>query len=278
MNRLRRWPRVSLRRWDRNRGFARAVNEGVRLSSGDWFLVLNPDVSLSPGFVEGVLALAQRLHRAEPWAGIIGFGLLNGDGTRQLSSGRFPTLASTLLRLFLPRSRRKYCQASPARLSQVSWTTGCCLLVRRACVEALGGFDPAFFLYYEDVDFCRRARAAGWSVWHEPRLQAIHERPLHRRPVSSAVRVLTRHALLTYAAKHWPAWQLQALAGIVRVEAWLRRGLARWRSDRDAEEHFDRLGALARDLATGRPRRARRHLATIVRWMEEVACQAACRS
>jgi N-acetylglucosaminyl-diphospho-decaprenol L-rhamnosyltransferase len=61
MRQLRRWPEVSLRRWGRNRGFARAVNEGCRLSRGEWFLLLNPDVSVTPEFIQGVLDLAERL-------------------------------------------------------------------------------------------------------------------------------------------------------------------------------------------------------------------------
>src|SRR4029077_17524251 len=84
--RLRRLPGVSLRRWRRNRGFARAVNEGCRLSQGDWVLLLNPHVTLSPGFLDGVLALADRLGRDDPRLGILGFRLRNPDESRQLSA------------------------------------------------------------------------------------------------------------------------------------------------------------------------------------------------
>src|SRR5262249_6075969 len=91
MARLRRRPGVSLRRWGRNRGFARAVNEGCRLSRGDWFLLLNPDVTVPEGFAQGVLRLIDDLA-GEPRAGVVGFQLRNGDGTQQLSAGPFPTL------------------------------------------------------------------------------------------------------------------------------------------------------------------------------------------
>src|SRR5205807_5360422 len=107
-SRLRRRPSVSLRRWGRNRGFACAVNEGCRLSRGDWVLLLNPDISMKENFLDGVLALADRLKTEEPHAGIVGFALRNSDGSRQLSSGPFPTLAGTLAGLALPRARRKY--------------------------------------------------------------------------------------------------------------------------------------------------------------------------
>src|SRR5579872_3827996 len=104
VSRLRRLGGVSLRRWRRNRGFARAVNEGGRLSRGDWLLLLNPDVTLDSAFLDKALDRAERLATTDPRAGIVGFGLRDPDGRRQLSTGPFPTLASTLARLVLPRS------------------------------------------------------------------------------------------------------------------------------------------------------------------------------
>jgi GT2 family glycosyltransferase len=268
---LRRRPGVSLRRWGRNRGFARAANEGCRLSRGRWLLLLNPDMTAPPGFLDEVLAVADRLPNN---AGVVGFGLRHGDGSDQLSAGPFPTLAGTLARLVLPRRRRKYQRLDPGRASEVDWVTGCCLLVRRDCFEQVGGFDPGFFLYYEDMDLCRRARARGWTVWYEPGLCLVHHRPLHTRDVSPPLRLFTRHALLTYAARHWPRWQLRVLAGVVQAEGWLRAAWARWRGNRDAAAVFGELRALAGDLARGRPRAARRRLGRVVRREEErLACE-----
>ncbi len=258
--RLRRWPGVSLRRWGRNRGFARAVNEGCRLSRGDWFLLLNPDVTVPDGFVEGALALADELRAAAPHAGVVGFRLHDADGTRQLSCGPFPTLAGTLARLALPRSRRKYQAVRGPQRRPVDWVTGCCLLVRRACLQDLGGLDRRFFLYYEDVDLCRRARERGWSVWYEPRLGVVHRDPLHGRKVAPVVRLITRHSLLTYAARHWPHWQVRVLAAVVRLEAWGRRLWAGWRRRPLEAELFRETGAVAVDFARGDERRARRRL------------------
>src|SRR5438093_1088845 len=148
---------------------------------------------------------------------------------------------------------------------RVPWVTGCCLLLRRECVRDLGGLDEAFFLYYEDVDLCRRARAKGWSVWYEPDLRAVHHDPLHARAVPPALRLITRHALLTYAQRHWPAWQLGLLAGVVRLEAAARRLWARWRGDARAAAIFAELGGVAGDLWGGRPAEARRRLERVVR-------------
>jgi GT2 family glycosyltransferase len=268
-SRLRRWRGVSLRRWSENRGFARAVNEGARLSRANWLLLLNPDLTITGGFLEGVLALADRLTREEPRTGIVGFHLRNRDGTRQLSCGALPTLGSTLTGLALPRRRRKYRAFPSEERCRVPWVTGCCLLIRRACFEQLGGMAEDFFLYYEDVDLCRRARQMGWHVWHEPELIAVHYTPLHDRPVSPTLRAITRHSLLTYAARHWPRWQFRLLAGIVRLEAWGRRIWAAWRGAARAAAIFEQMGKLARELSVGNSLRARRRLHRLIERGEE---------
>ncbi len=267
--RLRRMPGVSLRRWRGNRGFARAVNEGVRLSRGDWILLLNPDMSLEPGFLDKALARAEELAAADTRTGILGFGLRNADGGRQRSAGPFPTLASSLTRLLLPRPWRKYYLRSSTACRPVDWVTGCCLLVRRTCWDDLGGLDGDFFLYYEDVDLCRRAREHGWTVWHEPGLSATHHHPLHARRVPAHLRLVTRHALLTYARKHWPAWQTRVLASIIRIEAWWRRRQAWQRGDTLRAGLFDSLGRMVGDFARGRIAAAGRRLLRVVRRREE---------
>jgi len=264
VRRLRRLPSVSLRRWRRNHGFARAANEGCRLSQGDWVLLLNPDVTLPPDFLDKALALIEEMESHEPRAGVVGVQLRNTYGTAQLSSGPFPTLAGTLARLALPRHRRKYHAVPPARRARVPWVTGCCLLLRKKCLQELGGFDEEFFLYYEDVDFCRRATARHWSVWYEPRLHAVHHHPLHTRAVPSHLRLITRHALLTYSKRHWPAWQSQLLTGMVRLEARLRRTWAQWRGDAAAADHFQQLETLAREMAGGDRAAPRRRLRRVV--------------
>jgi GT2 family glycosyltransferase len=146
----------------------------------------------------------------------------------------------------------------------VPWVTGCCFLVRRECLRQLGGFDEDYFLYYEDVDFCRRARQAGWEVWHDPSVRAVHHRPLHSRAVTAPIRLCTRHALLTYGAKHWPRWQFLSLAAIIKAEAWLRRRFAAWRGDAASAAQFRELAALVTDLARGRTAAARRRVSRIM--------------
>lgn len=255
--RLRRADGVSLRRWRHNRGFARAANEGCRLARGEWLLLLNPDVSVPPGFLDSVLDRADALRWAEPRGGVAGFRLANDDGSWQLSTGRFPTLLSTLAGPLRPRRVRKYVVPPPGGRVRVDWVTGCCLLARRDCWDDLGGLDERFFLYYEDVDLCKRAAARGWSVSYDPAVTITHHRPLHLREVPPHLRLITRHALLSYAGKHWPRWQADVLARVVRAEAGFRgpRG--------------DEVAAVASDLLRGDERSARARLLRAVRLYEE---------
>ena len=216
--RMRRWRGVSVRKCRRNHGFARAVNEGCRLSRGKWVLLLNPDLTLTKGFLDGVLALADKLSGGEDRTGIVGFQLLNSDGTTQLSSGHFPTLPTTLAGLLQPRWRRKYQSRDMTRRCGVPWVTGCCQLLRRECLEEVGGFDESFFLYYEDVDICQRAGPGLVGVLRAT--AACVSSSSDPRPAgASGVRSITRHALLTYAKQHWPSWQYGLLTNIVKIEA-----------------------------------------------------------
>lgn len=247
---LRRLSGVTIIRNPRNHGFARAVNRGSHLSGGEWILLLNPDTTVPDGFLDQVLESAQRWPAHDPSAGVVGFQLRNRDGTRQASSGVFPTLVGTVGRLVLPRSRRK-CRHLAER-QPVPWVTGGCLLVRRDCFEGIGGLDETFFLYYEDVDFCQRARAAGWSVWYEPDLQVTHHFPLHTRSVPAPLRLVTRHALLTYSRKHWPGWQTRLLAAIVWSEAGARELLARARRQPSAADCYRQLRHLVGDVLQNR--------------------------
>jgi GT2 family glycosyltransferase len=268
MKTLRRRTGVWLRRWSRNRGFARAVNEGARLSEGNWILLLNPDVTVNDVFLDGVVRLCRELER-DRRAGIVGFQLDNSDGSRQLSWGPFPSLAGTLLRMLLPRWQRKYATDVCVERRQVPWVTGCCLLVRRECLQELAGFNAEYFLYYEDVDLCRRARQRGWQVWFEPRLRAVHHHPLHTRRVPPILRLVTRHSLMTYAQQHWPRWQQRVLTRLVRLEASARACWSRLRGDRRSAAGFAELAALAGEMQRGNLQAAGARLQRVLRQAEQ---------
>jgi GT2 family glycosyltransferase len=242
---------VSVRRFDQNLGFAAAVNRGCRLTSGPWVLLLNPDITVPDGFLDDVLGVLARAEVSSN-VGVIGFRLLNRDGSPQPSAGPFPTFARTLAGLFLPRARRK-CATNPGDARRaVEWATGGCLLIRRECFEQLGGLDESFFLYYEDVDFCRRAAERGWNVWFDPALEVTHHWPLHARPVPAPLRLITRHALLTYARRYWSRWQSRMLGGIVWTEAGVRQLFATACGRKDSAHCYGELRKLVGDVAAQR--------------------------
>ncbi len=262
---------VTVVRHRTNAGFAKAVNRGSGRCHGEWVLLLNPDVTVEPGFLDQVLESAQRFPAIDPKAGVIGFQLRNQDGSRQASAGTYPTLLRTLSGVFVPRSRRKCQHQSLTSRQAVPWVTGGCFLVRRDCYEDVGGMDEAFFLYYEDVDFCQRAKAMGWSVWYEPAVQVVHHFPLHTRKVPPSLRLITRHALLTYAKKHWATWQTNLLAATIWLEATAKAMLAKRRHDAESLEAFNQLRELVVDLLHRREGEAATTVHRIAQSLEKIA-------
>lgn len=248
-------PGVRVERSARNDGFARAVNRGVSLDPGEWVLLLNPDVTVDDGFLDDVLVAVEKADRYDPTTGVIGFQLRDTDGSPQASAGRFPTFFSTLKGLLLPRSRRKCRHQSTAVRRQVEWVTGGCLLVRADCFEELGGLDERFFLYYEDVDFCQRVRHLGRSVWYDPTLAVTHHWPLHKRAVPAPLRLITRHALLTYAARHWRPWQSRVLRRLISVEATVRKWASLCRGEPVAANCYRELHRLTTETRESERRR-----------------------
>lgn len=221
-------------RIDRNEngGFGAGVNTGWRQSRGEWILLLNPDVVVADDLLSHVLALLDeidRKHHAERSlrVGIVGVALTNPDGSRQPSVGAFPSVGRGFVELFLPRSRRRYQIVSPQKFGPVDWVTGAFFLVRADVMAELDGFDEDYFLYFEETDFCLRAKLAGWATCFDPSISLCHQKPLQNRTVSPKMRILTRHSRLLYFRKNTSPNQFRGMLFLVRIEAWLRCLFAR---------------------------------------------------
>ncbi|MCS6866744.1 MAG: glycosyltransferase family 2 protein [Gemmataceae bacterium] len=263
---------VSVGRLESNHGFAAAVNYACRRSRATWLLLLNPDITVPPRFLDDVQNLIVQTEPS-PRVGIIGLALRNRDGSPQPSTGVFPTLGGTLTGLFRPRQRRK-CRPYPGHeRGEVDWATGGCLLIRRRCFEQLAGLDEAFFLYYEDVDFCHRATQAGWEVWFEPRLSVTHHWPLHARPVPAPLRLITRHALLTYAQRYWPRWQTYLLAGLIGIEAASRQLAAAVLGQNLPARIYRELRRLVVDVVAGRTTQQVKRLRYAAGFLQSIAAE-----
>jgi GT2 family glycosyltransferase len=212
-----------------NVGYARAVNQGIRATSGEAVLVMNPDCEVRPGAAQALLSHL----RAHPRAAIAGPRILNPDGTLEFSARSFPgpltflfNRYSLLTRLFPgnPWSRAYLLTDwDHQSVREVDWLSGACLLVRRAAIEAVGGMDEAFFMFNEDVDWCRRMKLAGWANVYVPEAVVVHHVGASRKKVAPRV-IWERHrGMAYYFHKHHPTNPLfEALAGGV---IYLRAGL-----------------------------------------------------
>jgi GT2 family glycosyltransferase len=136
-------------------------------------MLLNEDSELLPGATASLhAALAAR-----PRAAAAGAALLRPDGTPQPSAWRFPTPLTALLTV-LALHRRLVVQSRGESVREVDWAQSSALMVRREAAAAIGWLDPAFFVYSDEVDFCKRLRLSGWSILHVPQARAVHHEQL----------------------------------------------------------------------------------------------------
>lgn len=172
------FPQVRLIAHPDNRGFTAANNQGMAMARGRYVLLLNPDTEVVGTALMTMTAFAD----AHPDVGIVGPQLLNPDGSVQSSRRRFPTLAtalfeSTWLQPYAPRRllEHYYVLDRPDdRVQDVDWVTGAALMARREAVEQVGPLDEGFFMYSEELDWCRRFREAGWRVAYLPTARIVH--------------------------------------------------------------------------------------------------------
>jgi N-acetylglucosaminyl-diphospho-decaprenol L-rhamnosyltransferase len=162
-----------------NKGLGGGSNAGMRVASGDYFLLLNSDAWALEGSLERLAAFAE--EHAE--AAVVGPKLLNLDGTLQRSVRGFPTLWRLateyfFLRKLAPRSRALnafygggFAYDEPR---EAEFLMGACLLVRREAADTVGLFDENFFMFSEETDWCYRFRQAGWSVLFFPDAEVVH--------------------------------------------------------------------------------------------------------
>ena len=187
-----------------NLGYARAANLGIAATDAAVIAVLNPDTILAPGAGKAVLAR----FAAEGELGAVGPQLRNSDGSVYPSARRVPSLVDAVghgLLFFVwpenPFTRRyREIDADPARPRDVDWVSGAAIWLRRAALDAVGGWDERYFMYVEDVDLCWRLRRAGWRVAYEP--AGTVEHLLGVSTASRPYRMIAEHhrSLLRFAA------------------------------------------------------------------------------
>jgi len=211
------FPEVRLIANQTNRGYTGGNNDGIAAATGRYVMILNPDTRVLNDALAAMVAYAD----AHPDVGIVGPQLLNSDGSVQSSRRHFPTLMtglfeSTWLQPLAPRDvlRRYYVLDQPDdAIQEVDWLFGACFLVPRKVIQQVGALDEVFFMYSEEMDWCRRIRQAGWKVVYLPEAQVIHYGGKSSDQVAAQRHIYFQTSKVRYFRKHHGT----LTAGVLRV-------------------------------------------------------------
>ena len=201
------WPSVRLLQTGANLGFAVANNRGIRATSGERILLLNPDAAVAPGAADTLMdALDQDARVA-----IAGPRIVDHSGRAELSFGpHIGPLAELVQKVRVTGHARgwpvvsAWVERATATPQSPDWVSGACWMARRSVLQDVGLFDERFFLYMEDVDLCARVRSAGHLVAFVPTALVCHVRGASRATVSDATHVHYRRSQLAFYEKYHP--------------------------------------------------------------------------
>jgi GT2 family glycosyltransferase len=183
------FPQLHLIRNQENRGFARAVNQGLQKAGGRYFLLLNSDALIDSEALTKMISFMEKT----PDAGAVGGQLVRKDGTLQNSFDNCPTLCTELLnksllkRLFPKRYPGKHLKfTGPVEVESL---IGACMMARREVLNSVGMLDESFFFFLEETDWCLRMREKGWKVYFLPFVNVRHlqGRSANKEPVSARI-------------------------------------------------------------------------------------------
>jgi N-acetylglucosaminyl-diphospho-decaprenol L-rhamnosyltransferase len=244
------FPGVTLVRETTNLGFAGGVNRARRETQAERLLLLNPDTAATP---EAITSLAAALD-ADPAIGAAGGRLVHPDGTPQrgFNVRRFPTMGSFAMDLLLvdqlwpgnPATRRYLAHDLPDdQPADVDQPAAACLMLRATAFDAVGGMDTRFHpAWFEDVDLCRRLRAAGWRIRYEPRATFVHHGGIAMRALGLGRFTAIWYANMErYVRRHHgtAAWLL--LKGLIVTGMLARTTISLARADVHAARAYTRV-------------------------------------
>lgn len=200
------YPKVRLLAQSENLGFTRGNNIGLAQANGDFLLLLNPDTEVKPD----ALGIMLDYLLAHPAVGIVGPHTLNSDGSHQSTRRRFPTLLTGAF------ESSWLAAAAPARVERdyrlldtdnedtmlVDWVQGSALMLRRDVYGDIGALDEAYVMYYEELDYCRRAKTAGWHVAYHGGAFITHHGGKSSEQVALQTMIHFHASKLRYFRKH----------------------------------------------------------------------------
>jgi len=243
-----------------NRGFAAGNNVGIGRSRGRYVMLLNPDTEV----VGDALRTLLEYMDSHADVGVVGPRLLYADGRLQSSRRRFPTpltgfFESTLLQQWFPRNpwlARYYALDRPDDAeSDVDWVVGAAMLVRREAIEQAGPLDEGYFMYSEEMEWCRRIKTHGWRVVYLPTATVVHHEGRSSEQVAAARHIYFQTSKLRYYRQvYGPAWAAALRAFLLATYAyqWAVEG-AKWLVGHKRPLRAARLAAYAQVLRSGLP-------------------------
>ena len=211
-------PEVQLLRTGSNLGYGGGANRGTQGASGEWLVVANPDIYWQPGSLDELLGVAERW----PKAGAVGPAILTPDGALYPSARSFPSLSRgighALLGWWWPSNRftQSYRRERRAPVEATAgWLSGSCLLLRRTAFEQVGGFDERYFMYFEDLDLCRRLAEHGWASVYAP--SAVVEHLGGHSTASRRTAMLRAHheSAYRYLSGQYAGWRWAPLRAVL---------------------------------------------------------------
>lgn len=208
------FPSVQLIENQENVGFARANNQAMRVSKGEFLLLLNSDAFVQTGTIQTLVHALRNTHKAGAAGGL----LVNVDGTFQSSYYDFPTLISELLTLaglnrqvYWPEHPSHPARTAHEQVARVDWVMGANFLVRREAVDAVGLLDESYFMYAEEMDWLYRMRKAGWHTMYVPTAITTHVGSASNTIGSPRKRINLAQSKVLFFRKHYAPWKAFAL-------------------------------------------------------------------
>ena len=210
-----------------NLGFAKANNQALDLAKGEFILFLNPDTEILD---QAIVKAVKFMRQHEDW-GIMGCQLIDKNGQVQMSVRRFPTLISQILILLklhhlfpklTPLKKYFFSDFDYSRVQEVDQVMGAFLLTKHKIINQIGGFDENFYLWFEEVDFCKRVQNAGWKVIYNPEIKIIHHGgQSFCQILSYKKQKIYNQSVIYYFKKHHPAWQAKFLMMLQLISLFL---------------------------------------------------------
>ncbi len=221
------FPQARLIANQENAGYARGNNQGIEASNGQCILLLNPDVIIPPGGLERAAGILE----ARPDTAALGVRLVNPDGTPQRSVRGFPTPLSVLweatgLSRLWPNSRLfgayRMTWFTYDREAEVDQPMGTFLLISRRALDDVGLLDERFPIFFNEVDWCYRARQRGWKILFTPEVEVVHYGGGSTKQVRGKMAWESRRGLLDFYGKHYHSPLFAPIYWLASAASWIQ--------------------------------------------------------